>query len=220
MVAVGLRLSPQGIRAPFPHYAAFLERYALPMRFRAVASDAAGELFWEMEAADGRFTLRARIHEGDLAPLEGPPRAMPETLHVRLDYSLKPGLFRVGLRHLETAVTLIREPHAKGFAARFRHPPEWQLPVLVEPLFRSSLRHPFTGEGALLAFAIRDGPPTLFSFEYRLEVKESWILRWLGGSTGSMVGTFRSGAEEEADRFSGEALSALRTDFLAHFGGD
>jgi hypothetical protein len=217
VVTIGLRLSPQGIRAGFPHYAAFLERYALPMRLRAVASDTSGERFWEIESADGRFALRARIHDGDLAPLEGRPRALPEALHLRLDYSLKPGLFRVGLRNLETEVTLVREPHEKGFAARFRHAPEWQLPVLVEPLFRSPLRHPFGGEGALLAVAIRDGPPSLLVFEYRLEVKESWILRWLGGSAGSMVGTFRGGAEEEADRFSGEALSALRADVFALF---
>jgi hypothetical protein len=219
-VTIGLRLSPQGIRAGFPHYAAFLERYALPMRLRAVASETAGERFWEMESADGQFTLRARIHDGDLAPLEGPPRTLPEALHLRLDYSLKPGLFRVGLRNLETDLTLIREPHEKGFAARFRHPPEWQLPVLVEPLLRSPLRHPFSGEGALFAFGIRDGPPSLLVFEYRLEVRESWILRWLGGSAGSMVGIFRSGAEEEADRFSGEALSALRADVFALFGGN
>jgi hypothetical protein len=219
-VAIGLRLSPPGIRAGFPHYAAFLERYALPVRLRAVASGTTGERFWEIESADGRFTLRARIHDGGLAPLEGPPRALPETLDLRLDYSFKPGLFRVGFRDLVTEVTLVREPHEKGFAARFRHPPEWQLPVLVEPLIRWPLRHPFTGEGALFAFAIRDGPPSLLVFEYRLEVKESWILRWLGGSAGSMVGTFRGGAEEEADRFSGEALSALRADVFALFGGN
>ncbi|HKC10448.1 MAG TPA: hypothetical protein VKI41_00150 [Vicinamibacteria bacterium] len=219
-VTIGLRLSPNGIRAGFPRYAAFLDRYALPMRLRAVVSDAAGERFWEIESAEGRHTLRARIHGGDLAPLEGPLRTLPESLHLQLDYSLKPGLFRLGFRNLETEVTLVREPHDKGFAARFRHPPEWQLPVLVEPLLRSPLRHPFTGQGAFLAVAIRDGPPSLLVFEYRLEVKESWVLRWLGGSAGSMVGAFRGGAEEEADRFSGEALSALRADVFALFGAD
>jgi hypothetical protein len=35
-----------------------------------------------------------------------------------------------------------------------------------------------------------------------------------------MVGAFRGGAEEEADRFSGEALSALRADVFALFGGN
>jgi hypothetical protein len=219
-VTVGLRLSPQGIRAGFPRYATFLERYALPMRLHAVVSDTAGERFWQVESEDGHLTLRARIHDGDLAPLEGPPRTLPESLHLRLEYSLKPGLFRLGFRNLETEVTLVREPREKGFAARFRHSPEWQLPMLVEPLLRSPLRHPFTGEGALLAFAIRDGSPTLLVFEYRLEVKESWILRWLGGSAGSMVGAFRGGAEEEADRFSGEALAALRADVFALFGAD
>ncbi|HXB54304.1 MAG TPA: hypothetical protein VN461_05945 [Vicinamibacteria bacterium] len=218
-VTIGFQLSPPRIRADFPHYAAFLERFTLPMRLRAVASAAAGERFWEIEGADGRFTLRARIHDGDLASLEGPPRRLPETLHLRIDYSLKPGFFRLGFRSLETEVTLVREPHEKGFAARFRQPPDWQLPLLVEPLIRSPLRHPFSGEGALLAFALRDGSPSVLSFEYRLEVKESWILRWLGGSAGSMVGAFRGGAEEEADRFSGDALSALRADVFALFGG-
>jgi hypothetical protein len=50
---------------------------------------------------------------------------------------------------------------------------------------------------------------------YRARVRESWILRWLGGMTSSAVEVFRRGAEAEADRFHRECLLALRDDLSA-----
>jgi len=41
------------------------------------------------------------------------------------------------------------------------------------------------------------------------------IVRWLGGQAQTAMDEFRRGAEEEADRFSGEALEALRQDVRA-----
>jgi hypothetical protein len=216
-VSLELRLTPAGIRATFPRYAAFIEQYTLPMRFHATASDGDGVPCWDLDFTQGRLNLRARISDGALAPLTGPPRALPERIRVLLAYSMTSGHFRIGFRDLESEVSLIREPEEKGFLARFRRAPDWELPFLVEPLLRAPLRHPFAGEGAFLSLSLHDGPPTHLVHEYRLEVEESWVLRWLSGSTGALVGAFRAGAEDEADRFTGEALSALRADVFALF---
>jgi hypothetical protein len=216
-VTLGLQLTPAGIRATFPRYAAFIEKYTLPMRFQAAASAGDGDPFWDLDFTQGRLTLHCRIHEGSLAPLTGPPRGLPDKIRVLLAYSMTSGHFRIGFRDLEADVSLIREPQEKGFLARFQRAPDWQLPFLVEPLLRAPLRHPFAGEGALLSLSLHDGLPTHLVHEYRLEVEESWILRWLSGSTGALVGAFRAGVEDEADRFMGEALSALRADVFALF---
>jgi hypothetical protein len=51
--------------------------------------------------------------------------------------------------------------------------------------------------------------------DYRLAVKESWIVRWLGRLAGSAMSEFWRGAEEEADTFNGQLIDALRADLLA-----
>ena len=51
--------------------------------------------------------------------------------------------------------------------------------------------------------------------DYRLAVRESWIVRWLGSLAGTAMTEFWRGAEEEADRFSGQVLEALRMDVAA-----
>jgi hypothetical protein len=46
-------------------------------------------------------------------------------------------------------------------------------------------------------------------------VRESWIVRWLGGMASSAVGEFRRAAEQEADHLNAECLLALRDDIAA-----
>lgn len=216
-VTIDLRVDPGGIERDFPRYARFLRKYASPLRFHAVALDASGARWWEVEASENRLRLRLRVQRGDLWPLEGAPGPMPGVLRVRVDLVTKLGIFRVGFRGLQAEVALTRAVHEKGFAARFHQPPDWQLPFLVEPFLRSSLRRPFEGEGALLRYSARDGGggPTLLVRDYAIAVRESWIVRWLGGLMGDALSEFRRGVEDEADRFSGEGLSALRADVLA-----
>ena len=209
-------LHPEGIALAFPRYARYLATYGPAMRLRATASDAMGATWWDLEFADGRFALRLRLHEGDLAPLQGMPRPIPDGLRVRTGFSTKMGMFRVGFLHLDADVLLIRDAHAKGFTARFRTSPDWELPFLAEQFVGSSLRRPFQAEGSLLAYALRDsaGSQTLLVRDYRIAVKESWIVRWLGGLTGSTVEEFRRSVEAESDRFTSEVLQALRADVV------
>jgi hypothetical protein len=213
-VRLVVRLVPDAIRPAAPRYAAFLDRYASPMRLATVVADTSGRVFWTLEAADNLWTLRLRIRAGSLVPLEGPADGgVPRELRATIDYSTKMGIFRVGVQQLVADVSLVRREGEKGFTARFGQAPEWQLPFLVKPFLQASLRYPFEEPGSEAGWSAIEQPGgTLLVRHYRLRVRESWIVRWLGGLAGDAVSEFRRGAEAEADRFTGECLLALRDD--------
>jgi hypothetical protein len=217
LVTLRVAIEPARIRATFPNYARFLEEYLAPSRFRLVVADSNGAPFWEFASADSSLSLRFRVFRGALGPLDGPPRTLPDRLRATAAASLKSGMFRVGAEDLVADVALLRTPAEKAFRAVFTREPDWQLPFVVKPLLRAPLRRPFQGEGALLSFRLRETPEgaTLLDREYRLAVRESWVVRWLGSFGGGMATVFRAGAEAEADRFMGECLWALRDDLVA-----
>jgi hypothetical protein len=218
---LGARLSTDALaRAGFPGYARFLDTYALRLRFKLTAADAAGP-FWQIDAHDGRLLVHFRSLRGDLVPLTGAPRPVPDALRLTIDFSTTTGFFRVGVSGLEAELRLVRAPREKSVEALFRREPEWRLPFVVRPFLRASLRRPFEGDGARLCYALREPAegPTLLVREYRLAVRESRLVRWLGGLGTNAVVAFRRDAEEQADRFSFEVLDALRQDLLASIGG-
>ncbi len=219
-VELAVRLTPDGLAAVAPRYAAFLRRYASPMKLHAVASDPdlAGGRWWTLDASDNLWLLKLRTRGGSLAPLEGAAdRGIPSRLRLTIDYETKMGLFHVGVRGLVADVELTRTPLEKGFVARFLREPDWQLPFLVAPLLRGSLRHPFEQDGSEAGWWAREQPgrTTLLVREYRARVRESWLLRWMGGLTNDALTDFRRGAEAEADRYQRDCLLALRDDLLA-----
>jgi hypothetical protein len=215
-VTLTASLHPDGIRSFAPRYAHYLDDVVMPTRFVASASDETGTRWWEASFTDGRLALRLRVHGGDLAPLAGTPRPIPERLHVRMSGSSKTGFLRSGFHDLDVAVELVTRSDEKGFVARFAKPPAWDLPFLVPLLLRSALRRPFEGDGAFLSFAARAGAPgpTLLTRHYRVAVRENWLLRWFGGYAAGAVNSYRLG-EAEADRFNAEAILAVREDALA-----
>jgi len=212
-VSAVVTLRASGIASEFPLWARYLRKYIWPIRFHWTVYDEAGAPWWETEGRDGRFGFRFRLHGGHLTPLQGAPRRIPARLRVRSGVSTRMGVFRVGVRALEAEMTLAQALREKHFAVRFRRAPEWELPFLLAPFVRASLRRPFEGDGALFALAVREGDGrTLIVRDYRLGVKESWIVRWLGRLAGTAMSDFWTGAEEEADRFTGQSLEALRAD--------
>lgn len=217
---VGARLRAEALAAAgFPGYARFLDQYVAHLRFKLTAADAGGP-FWEIDAHDGRLLAHFRSLRGELVPLAGAPRPLPDVLRLEVDFSTRAGLFRVGLTGLEAELRLVRGPREKAVEASFRHEPEWMLPFVVRPLLRASLRRPFEGQGARLSYALREPAegPTLLAREYRFAVHESWLVRWLGGLGTNAVVAFRRDAEEQSDRFTFEVLDALRQDVLAWMG--
>jgi hypothetical protein len=217
LVTLRVAIDPALIRSSFPRYAQFLDEYLAPSRFRLVVADTNGAAFWEFASAENRLSLRFRVFRGGLGPLDGPPRPLPDHLRATASASVKSGVFRVGADGLVADVALLRRPGERAFRAAFTREPDWQLPIVVKPLLRGPLRRPFEGEGALLSFSLHETPEgvTLLDREFRLAVRESWVVRWLGSFGGGMTTVFRAGAEAEADRFMGECLWALRDDLVA-----
>jgi hypothetical protein len=216
-VRLGIRLRPDRIRETAPRYAAFLEKVAAPMRARATVSDASNTPWWGLEIGELLWTFRFRIRDGSLVPLEGPAdRRLPDQLRLQVEFSTRAGLFTIGVRRLVADVTLTRERHEKGYTARYRQEPDWRLPFLIKPLLSKSLSYPFEGPGSYSTFALRAVPegPTELVRDYGIRVRESWILKWMGGLGNSAVSDFRKGAESESDRYSRECLYALRDDVV------
>jgi hypothetical protein len=215
-VHLAVRLTPGGIRGFAPRYAAFLEKHARPIRASLVVADTQGTAWWTLEAADNLWTIRLRLRDGSLVPLDRPPaRRLPSHLRAAGDYATQMGRFKVGMARIAADVTLTRAPGEKGLSARFLREPDWRLPFLVESLLDDPLRYPFEAPGSEIEWAIQEAAGgTRFVGRYRARVRETWILRWLGGLVGNAVGEFRQGAEREADQYHRECLLALRDDLL------
>jgi hypothetical protein len=188
------------------------------MQLNAVARDGSGRAWWTLEARQSLWTLRLRVLGGSLVPLQGPADArVPAELRVTTDYETRMGRFRVGARGLLAEVALVRTPAEKGFVARFLSEPEWVLPFLVEPLLHGPLRHPFEAPGSEAGFSAREpyGGSTRLVRHFRARVRESFVVRWLGGLTSRAMSDLRSGAEAELDAWARECLLALRDDVQA-----
>jgi hypothetical protein len=188
------------------------------MKLHAVAADATGRAWWTLDGHESLWTLRLRFRDGALVPLSGSAGArVPAELALTAAYETRMGRFRVGVRRLVSAVSLVRTPAEKGFVARFLDEPEWDLPFLVEPILHGPLAQPFEAPGSEVGFWAReDGPAgTLLVRRFRARVRESFVLRWLGGLTNTAMSDFRAGAEAELDAWAGECLLALRDDVEA-----
>ena len=200
----------------FPHLAHYLSHYVSPTGGEILVFDDARRIWWDAAKRGDTWSLDLRVANGNLAPLRGPPDRMPARLHVRIDAATKTFIFHVGLANLIGDVTLERAPNEHAFTATFRKEPDWQLPPLVETMIKAPLQRPFQPPGASLTFDVRDGQgldaPSVIFREYDLTVRESRIMRWLGGLGDAAVEDFRTGAEAEFDRFAGQTLSALRAD--------
>ena len=213
---VEARLHPERLKEGLPRYSEFLKRHISTLQVSLSLEDPPGSVFWRAALHDGRLSLSLKLLDGALLPLEEPARRLGDRCTVRAAFSAKAGLFRYGLSDLVGEVTLLRGPAPLGYRATFSREPAWRLPFLIEPFVRGTLRRPFEREGAVFGFTVSNGDspeaPTTAARDYRLAVKESWLVRWLGGNVSGAVRDFRAGAEAESDRFTRETISALRED--------
>ena len=215
-VLARFRMEPRRIEKSRPNFAKYLDKYIEPARFRMRLHDGRGAVWLDAGMADNLFTISYRIRDGELLAMSGTPRPMPDSLQIALDFSAKFMIFRVGVSKLAGDFAFIRTDGERGWMMRFRREPEWHFPLAVKHFIRTSLRHPFAGEGITLRIAIRErmGPQTLLSREAGLSVQESAIVRWLGGLGNSAMSDFAGRAEAEENRYVYEVLTALRLDFV------
>jgi hypothetical protein len=214
-MSLAVRLVPAGIRGFAPRYAAFLEKYSTPIRTSAVVTSPDGLSWWSVKAAGNLWTVRMRVRDGSLVPLEGPAdHRLPSRLRATGDYATRMGRWGVGAKRLAAELELTRTEGEKALAVRFREEPEWEMPFVVDLFLGGPLRYPFEGPGSEVGWGAREavGGGTVLVGHYRARVRENWILRWLGGMTSQALAEFRRGAEQEGDLYVRECLLALFDD--------
>ena len=216
-VLVRFRMDPNRIKATRPNFAKYLEKYVGPARYRLRLTDGRGATWLDASGAENVFSIAYRVKGGELLALTGPARPMPDSLLIAVDFSAKFMIFRVGVSSLVGDFRFLASDDERGWLVRFRREPEWHFPLAVNQLIRTSLRHPFKGDGIMVRVAVKDRPgsQSLLMREADVAVQESAIVRWIGGLGNSAMSDFAGRAEIEENRYVFEVLSALRGDFVA-----
>ena len=215
-VLVRFHMDPDRIKKTRPNFSKYLDKYVSPARYRMRLLDARGAQWLDASGSDNGFSLNYRVRDGQLVTLAGPARPMPDSLQIAVDFSAKFMIFRVGISSLVGDFSFISTDTERGWMMRFRHEPDWNFPLAVNNLIRTSLKHPFRGDGITLRVSVRDkaGPQSLLSRQAGVSVQESAIVRWLGGLGNSAMSDFAGRAEVEENRYVYEVLTALRNDFV------
>jgi len=218
-VLVRFRMDPDRIATTRPNLSKYLDKYVSPARYRLRLQDGGGATWLDAAGSDNVFTLSYRVRDGQLLALTGSARPLPDTLQINVDFSAKFMIFRVGVSRLIGDFAFVRSDEEHGWAMHFRHEPDWHFPLAVNNLIRTSLRHPFEGDGITVRVWVRDRPAVgsqaLLSRQASVSVQESAIVRWLGGLGNSAMSDFAGRAEAEENRYVFEVLSALKADFVA-----
>ena len=167
------------LRRRYPAFAEYVRRYVDPARYRVVVTDQGGTPFLEAVGGDKRLTVRLRTCDGELVPLSGTPRPMPDTLALLVDFKAQVKRLGVGFRGLRMQLVHVRHDASENaWAVTAHREPEWDLPLAMARLIRAPLRRPFAGEGSLFRIGVRgDGRrQTVIVRQIRLFVQESAIL--------------------------------------------
>ena len=207
-------LHPGWLKQQFPQYAKFVDKYVSPSAYRIVLRDARNVRWLDLKADDRWLAIRLRVMHGGLVPLDGVVRAMPDTLQLTMDASTKFSIFTIGMRGMQGTITFLRTPTERGWAMRFDHAPEWQLPLFAGSMLRTPLRRPFEQGGVVgkISFRTGAGGQTWISRDFCVAVQESAVTRFLGGFSGSAFSEFDGPAEQEENRFNAELFQGMRDD--------
>jgi hypothetical protein len=216
-------IHPDRLQPTFPAYAAYLTKYSAPARWSITVLEPDSTRWLDIAAADNRIVIALRTTaDGHLAPFVGPPRPMPTTLIVRSSWFEKMSLFTIGMADLDADFTMTDTPQESAWVFGLHRPPEWHLPLEAAKFMHATITRPFEGAGTIIRLSIiRDnanGGRSLFRRQITSTVKESPIMRWLGGISGSAASEFEGPADTEQNRFDAEVFAALHADVDALLG--
>ncbi len=219
LVALHILTSDVRLKESFPALAKYVRKYLAPARYRYVLSDRSGANWFDAQASKSRLVLRFRTHDGELQPLAGAARRMPDTLVLHVDLSAKISVFTVGASDLVGEFVHVHTLNERGWAMRFTREPKWDLPLLAEQLLNAPLRRPFEGNGVQFRIGlVREGDrQTVLARSLVLAVRESAIMRFFGNLGFTAMSDFAGVVEEEENRFLAEAFAALRADFQSQY---
>ncbi|CAN5359265.1 hypothetical protein BH23GEM2_BH23GEM2_15470 [soil metagenome] len=214
LIALTVTADPDRLRRTHAALADYLRKYIDRTEMRAVVLDRRGAAWVEMNVRNRQLHLRLRSRNGQLAPLEGPVRRLPDELVLRSDFSTRILLFDVGWKNLVTDLMLIRNATDQAWQFRATREPEWVLPPLTRRFIRTPLRRPFAGPGVNFRVGFRSLPTGQTSFYRRglLQVQESAIIRFIGRLSGHAMGDFYGRSEMDEVSFNRDAFAALRAD--------
>ena len=209
------------LRRRFPAFGDYLRRYVDPLRYRVVVTDQGGTPFFEAIGGDKRVTVRLRTCDGELVPLSGTPRPMPDTLALLVDFKAQVKRLGVGFRGLRMQLVHVRHDASENsWVVRADREPEWEFPLAMARLIRAPLRRPFAGEGSLFRIGVRgDGSgQTVIVRQIRLFVQESAILRFLNSLSGAAFSEFEDRVDREENTWLREVFAGMRADARAAIG--
>ena len=217
LVTLHIVTSDQRLQAEFPEMAKFVRKYFAPSKYHIRLIDRADGVFFDATSAKQRLIVRFRSLDGELQPITGPARRMPDTLAMHVDASAKSSFVTVGFRRMVGEFVHVKSATERGWSMRFTKEPDWDLPLLAEQLMRSPLRRPFEGTGVQLRLGFSKGAAsqTIFSRVLTLAVRESAIMRFLGNLGFTAVSEFAEKSEADTNRFLAEAFAAMRADIQA-----
>ncbi len=220
LVALHILVHGKSLRPGYPALAGYVAKYVEPATYGFRLSDRAGADWFDAQSVHSRMVVRFRTHDGELQPLRGGARRMPDSLRVRVDVTAKFGLFTVGASNLLGDFVHVRTPVERGWAMRFTTEPEWDLPLFAERMLRTPLQRPFEGTGMIFSLALRTGPAgqTLLSRRFDVAVRESAIMRFLGNLGFGAMSDYQGRVELEEQRFIAEVMAAMRADIAATAG--
>ncbi|HET9424121.1 MAG TPA: hypothetical protein VFO55_02025 [Gemmatimonadaceae bacterium] len=200
-----------------PHFAAYVAKYVENSRYRFLVTDKSGAAFFEAVGRDRKLTIRYRTRADGIVTYLGPPRALPDSLRLVSDLTMRVKMFDVGWRNLVTDFTISRGERSRSWLFVARTEPEWDLPLVTARLIRAPLRRPFQGAGSSFEVAVIDsaGGQTVLARRARLEVKESAILRFLSSLVARVFDDLDASVEREEAEFVRELMGAFQQDARA-----
>ena len=216
---LGVSVHSDRLRPKYPAFADYVRKYVDPARFRYVLTDRGGTPFLDVGQRDRQIVLRVRTLNGQLVPLSGPARPLPDTLQLHVDFSVKVKIFRVGFHGLVMDfINARRGDDQRDWTVTAKKEPQWDLPLITARLLRAPLRRPFAGEGSLFRVGVRageNGAPTVLVRHARLPVQESAILNFLNSLGGTAMDDFGGPVQREQNAWLRELFLALRDDARA-----
>ena len=222
LVALRISMDATRLAADLPDFARWIDRYSATSRYRMVLEDHAGTPYGLLSLADRVIRIRLRTHGGVMQPLAGSANGIDaDSLRLRVDLISKGTVFTVGVSNLLVDVVPIRTATERGWAIHYRHEPEWHLPFAADHLMRGALSRPFAGDGISTRLVARSEPggSTQIAQDFRMEVQESALVRWLSAFGSSAMSEVTVRVEQQKDRFFADALAAFGADLAAQIEG-
>jgi hypothetical protein len=220
-VTLVVGLHSDRLQRRYPAFGAYMRRYVDPLRSQVVVTDRSGAVYADVAQNERQVTVRLRTRGGEIVPLTGALRAMPDTLELLVDFRARVKHLGVGFHGLRMELVHVRHDASENsWVATARHEPEWDFPLAMASLIRAPLRRPFAGEGSLFRLGVRgDGTgPTVLVRQIRLYVQESAILRFLNSLSGAAFSEFGDRVDREENAWLREVFSGMRADVRAGIG--